>query len=204
MKGLTATYNRVHDPSEVSGPISCSLDRYTSRLTMPSRNAYGWADVDLTLDFYPTKQGMPYTLGESARLTNTGAPAHPQSLALQGRTRLWSSREEEFPRTSGKRASSQDKMDKAIASGRIVLKNGELVYAVFPAKHEYYCHSASHHPRRLTRMVVRDLLGPAGGEVRGTGRTRRTTCSALLVGILAPRPLTFRAIRWMNSPTRRR
>jgi hypothetical protein len=65
-QGLTATYNRVHDPRERSEDIA-ELRRLHVELDHAVAVAYGWEDLPLDHDFYETRQGVRYTLGLATR-----------------------------------------------------------------------------------------------------------------------------------------
>lgn len=65
-EGLTKTYNRFHDPSEVSAGIA-RLRAIHVEIDQAVVAAYGWTDLDLGHGFHETKQGVRYTLSESAR-----------------------------------------------------------------------------------------------------------------------------------------
>ena len=59
--GLTATYNRFHDPAEKAPEIQ-ELRRLHAQLDQAVAQAYGWQDLALAHDFQQTKQGLRYTL----------------------------------------------------------------------------------------------------------------------------------------------
>jgi hypothetical protein len=65
-EGLTKTYNRFHDSSDSSADICC-LRRLCEELDNAVAAAYGWSDLDLGHGFHETKQGVRFTIGESAR-----------------------------------------------------------------------------------------------------------------------------------------
>lgn len=65
-EGLTATYNRFHDPDESSSDIQNLRDLH-AELDQAVAAAYGWDDLDLGHDFHETKQGIRYTISEAAR-----------------------------------------------------------------------------------------------------------------------------------------
>ena len=65
-EGLTKTYNRFHDPTDSSQDIS-KLRRLHQEMDERVAAAYGWADLALGHDFHETKQGLRYTISESAR-----------------------------------------------------------------------------------------------------------------------------------------
>jgi hypothetical protein len=64
--GLTATYNRLHDPREKS-PAIIHLRVLRSDLDRAVADAYGWCDLELAHGFHETRQGVRFTLSESAR-----------------------------------------------------------------------------------------------------------------------------------------
>ncbi len=65
-EGLTKTYNRFHAPSEKSGDIE-RLRALHVEMDQAVTAAYGWSDLDLIHGFHETKQGIRYTISESAR-----------------------------------------------------------------------------------------------------------------------------------------
>ena len=65
-EGLTKTYNRFHDPDEISTDIQ-KLRQLHIEMDQAVAAAYGWADLDLGHDFGVTKQGLRYTISELAR-----------------------------------------------------------------------------------------------------------------------------------------
>jgi hypothetical protein len=67
-EGLTKTYNRFHDPAEMSADIA-ELRRLHVAMDQAVAAAYGWADLDLGHGFHTTKQGLRYTISEAARRT---------------------------------------------------------------------------------------------------------------------------------------
>ena len=64
--GLTATYNRFHDPNETADDIS-RLRELHVEMDNAVAAAYGWQDLDLGHGFHETQQGIRYTLCEEAR-----------------------------------------------------------------------------------------------------------------------------------------
>jgi MmeI, target recognition domain len=67
-EGLTATYNRFHDPEDTSEDIA-RLRALHVEMDQAVAAAYGWSDLDLGHGFHETKQGVRYTISESARRT---------------------------------------------------------------------------------------------------------------------------------------
>ena len=65
-EGLTKTYNRFHDPNETADDIQ-KLRELHIEMDREVANAYGWQDLDLGHDFHTTKQGIRFTLSETAR-----------------------------------------------------------------------------------------------------------------------------------------
>jgi hypothetical protein len=65
-EGLTKTYNRFHDAEEKGEDIA-RLRRLHVEMDEGVAAAYGWEDVDLDHGFHETKQGMRYTIRETAR-----------------------------------------------------------------------------------------------------------------------------------------
>lgn len=69
-EGLTRTYNRFHNPEEPgnSGKLTIqSLRDLHVEMDNLVRDAYGWGDLDLDHGFHSTKQGVRFTISESAR-----------------------------------------------------------------------------------------------------------------------------------------
>jgi len=65
-EGLTATYNRFHNPQELSADI-IKLREQHKEMDEAVAAAYGWQDLELGHGFHETKQGMRYTICETAR-----------------------------------------------------------------------------------------------------------------------------------------
>src|SRR3972149_5243727 len=65
-EGLTATYNRFHDPDERSGDIA-RLRELHVEMDRAVAAAYGWSDLDLGHGFHQTRQGLRFTISEGAR-----------------------------------------------------------------------------------------------------------------------------------------
>ena len=67
-QGLTDTYNRFHDSGVNLGDI-VRLRALHVEMDQAVAAAYGWSDLDLGHGFHETKQGVRYTISESARRT---------------------------------------------------------------------------------------------------------------------------------------
>lgn len=65
-EGLTATYNRFHNPDETAADI-IKLRQLHVQMDQAVTAAYGWADLSLEYGFHQTAQGLRYTISESAR-----------------------------------------------------------------------------------------------------------------------------------------
>lgn len=65
-KGLTATYNRFHDPNENHEEIKTLRDLHIAMDNAVAKS-YGWDDLDLAHGFHETKQGARFTISEAAR-----------------------------------------------------------------------------------------------------------------------------------------
>ena len=65
-EGLTKTYNRFHDPDESAADIQKLRDLHVE-MDKAVAAAYGWNDLDLGHGFHETKQGIRFTISESAR-----------------------------------------------------------------------------------------------------------------------------------------
>lgn len=66
VEGLTALYNRFHDPGEQSADIA-RLRTVHVEMDQSVAAAYDWSDLDLGHGFHATKQGERYTISEPAR-----------------------------------------------------------------------------------------------------------------------------------------
>lgn len=64
--GLTKIYNRFHDVSDKSSDIEQLRDLHC-RLDIAVASAYGWQDIALDHAFHETKQGVRFTIHESAQ-----------------------------------------------------------------------------------------------------------------------------------------
>ncbi len=65
-EGLTKTYNRFHNPNETAEDIT-KLRELHIEMDNAVATAYGWQDLSLDHNFHPTKQGIRFTLSETAR-----------------------------------------------------------------------------------------------------------------------------------------
>ena len=65
-EGLTATYNRFHDPDEPVEDIA-RLRELHVKVDQAVAVAYGWDDLDLDHGFHETAQGVRFTISEPAR-----------------------------------------------------------------------------------------------------------------------------------------
>ncbi len=65
-EGLTATYNRFHNPEEGARDI-VRLRELHVEMDKAVASAYGWDDLELGHDFHETAQGVRFTVSESAR-----------------------------------------------------------------------------------------------------------------------------------------
>lgn len=65
-EGLTATYNRFHNPTEAAADI-VHLRELHVQMDQAVAAAYGWGDLDLGHGFHATAQGVRFTLSEGAR-----------------------------------------------------------------------------------------------------------------------------------------
>lgn len=65
-QGLTKTYNRFHSPDDMAEDIR-RLRELHVEMDRAVAEAYGWRDLDLGHGFHDTKQGLRYTLSETAR-----------------------------------------------------------------------------------------------------------------------------------------
>lgn len=66
LEGLTKTYNRFHNPTETAEDIA-ELRRLHVEMDNAVVAAYGWEDLPLDHGFHDTKQGLRYTISETAR-----------------------------------------------------------------------------------------------------------------------------------------
>ena len=65
-EGLTATYNRFHNPDERAADIA-RLRELHVEMDRAVAAAYGWDDLDLGHGFHETAQGVRFTIDEAAR-----------------------------------------------------------------------------------------------------------------------------------------
>ncbi|MGF1675985.1 MAG: type IIL restriction-modification enzyme MmeI, partial [Rivularia sp. (in: cyanobacteria)] len=65
-EGLTKTYNRFHNPEETATDIQ-QLRELHVEMDNAVAAAYGWSNLDLEHGFHDTKQGLRYTISETAR-----------------------------------------------------------------------------------------------------------------------------------------
>ena len=65
-EGLTATYNRFHNPDERAADIA-RLRELHVEMDRAVAAAYGWDDLDLGHGFHETAQGVRFTISEAAR-----------------------------------------------------------------------------------------------------------------------------------------
>lgn len=65
-EGLTKTYNRFHNASEMADDIQ-TLRELHIEMDQAVAAAYGWQDLDLEHGFHQTKQGDRFTISETAR-----------------------------------------------------------------------------------------------------------------------------------------
>jgi hypothetical protein len=65
-EGLTATYNRFHNPNE-HAPDIARLRELHREMDEAVARVYGWQDLMLGHNFYETKQGLRWTISEEAR-----------------------------------------------------------------------------------------------------------------------------------------
>jgi len=66
-EGLTDTYNRFHNADEHAADIQ-ELRELHAQMDRAVAESYGWADLNMAHGFHETKQGVRYTICESARL----------------------------------------------------------------------------------------------------------------------------------------
>ncbi|WP_199306927.1 type IIL restriction-modification enzyme MmeI [Pseudanabaena sp. FACHB-2040] len=65
-EGLTKIYNRFHDPTQTDSDIQTLRDLHI-QMDNAVAAAYGWHDLDLAYGFHETKQGLRFTISETAR-----------------------------------------------------------------------------------------------------------------------------------------
>jgi hypothetical protein len=66
-EGLTKTYNRFHNNSGETADDIQKLRDLQVEMDYAVASAYGWNDLDLEHGFHETKQGLRFTISESAR-----------------------------------------------------------------------------------------------------------------------------------------
>jgi hypothetical protein len=115
-EGLTKIYNRFHDPGEKSADITRMRDVHV-QLDQALAAAYGWSDLDLGHGFHETKQGVRYTLSDSARRTvlNRLLALNHQRYEEEDKAGL----HDKKVKGSGKRASGKSKPEKSTAQGAL-------------------------------------------------------------------------------------
>jgi hypothetical protein len=64
--GITSLYNMFHERQEHDDGIQRLRDLHV-QMDRAVADAYGWTDLDLGHDFHKTKQGVRFTVSESAR-----------------------------------------------------------------------------------------------------------------------------------------
>lgn len=64
--GLTKTYNRFHNPEETATDIQQLRDLHVE-MDNAVATAYSWTDLELKHGFHDTKQGLRFTISETAR-----------------------------------------------------------------------------------------------------------------------------------------
>lgn len=65
-QGLTDTYNRFHNPEELTSDIQQLRDLHVE-MDVAVAVAYGWGDLDLGHNFHETAQGVRFTISDTAR-----------------------------------------------------------------------------------------------------------------------------------------
>jgi hypothetical protein len=65
-EGLTKTYNRFHSPHTIQEEVKVLRDLHIE-MDEEVKNAYGWHDLALQHDFHTTKQGLRFTISDTAR-----------------------------------------------------------------------------------------------------------------------------------------
>ncbi len=65
-EGLTSIYNHFHDPFESQIDVN-KLRKFHVEMDQAVAAAYGWRNIDLGHGFHDTKQGIRYTISETAR-----------------------------------------------------------------------------------------------------------------------------------------
>ncbi len=113
-EGLTATYNRFHDPAETAEDIA-HLRRLHVEMDNAVAAAYGWQDLPLGHGFHETAQGLRYTISEAARrevltrLLQLNHQRYAEEQALLQRDKLVLSKAEVGTKgTKGKRGRKKD------------------------------------------------------------------------------------------------
>lgn len=65
-EGLTQTYNRFHNPADIS-PAITKLRNLHVEMDLAVTSAFGWKELKLDHSFYDGKQGLRFTISEAAR-----------------------------------------------------------------------------------------------------------------------------------------
>lgn len=117
-EGLTKTYNRFHSINENSADIQ-KLRGLHSELDGAVVAAYGWSGIDLCHGFHQTKQGLRFTIAESARrdILDRLLGINHRDYEEEVRAGL---HEKKSKSASRKRASGKNKViDKTLAQSRL-------------------------------------------------------------------------------------
>jgi hypothetical protein len=115
-EGLTKTYNRFHNLDETSEDIA-RLRALHVEMDQAVAAAYGWSGLHLGHDFHETKQGVRYTLSESARRTvlDRLLALNHQRYEEEVRAGL-----HEKGKAKGKRLKAEKKSFAALAQGELI------------------------------------------------------------------------------------
>ncbi len=111
-EGLTDTYNRFHAPAETAADIE-NLRRLHVEMDYAVASAYGWSDLELGHAFHDTKQGMRFTIHESARRTvltrllELNHARHAEEVAAESQDRESKTRAKAGKSKRGKKAITQ-------------------------------------------------------------------------------------------------
>ena len=113
---MNNVYSRFHDRGEKAEDIA-RLRTMHVEMDQAVAAAYGWSDLNLGHGFHETKQGVRYTLSDSARravldrLLSLNHQRHEQEVEA--------GLHDKKSKGSGKRASSKSKLERGTAQGRL-------------------------------------------------------------------------------------
>jgi hypothetical protein len=142
-EGLTKTYNRFHDPEEISEDIA-QLRELHIEMDQAVAAAYGWDDLELDHDYHETPQGIRFTISETARrevlsrllelnhqryAEEVAAGLHEKGRKIGGRGQKKSKKRKASTKSKSAQKSKQPPKDQATFLGMVEDTPGESVKA---------------------------------------------------------------------------